>query len=109
TYSTPDGTHTGDAEKATTSYIAQQIHDLLVAQFPSLTISLDGAYVGISGGTDVTVASNSGDIYLGTSNNHTVRAVTDLPAHLTANMDGYIVGVGADNNSLVYYRWDESS
>lgn len=63
-----------------------------------------GAYVYITAPVAISVSSGSGTAYVRTSGASNVPLVSDLPATLPPEADGYIVGVGT-GKVKVYYRW----
>lgn len=63
-----------------------------------------GAYVYITAPVAISVSSGSGTAYVKTSGASNVPLVSDLPATLPPEAEGYIVGVGT-GKVKVYYRW----
>ena len=108
TYSTPDGTTSGDVAKATPTYITTQlITSLQTAGATGITQS--EMYFFITGSATVTVSSTSGSTYVGYSGSSNVSLVTDLPAVLPSVADGTLMSVGTNQNALTWYRWEASS
>src|SRR5690625_3338398 len=106
-YTTPDGTETSHVEQTTLENIAQQI----VADLGSVsgvTVRRVGSYMFFEGGSNISglsVTTDSGSTYIGTSRSSNVREVSDLPPKLPTQAEGYVISVGIPPN-LAYYRCD---
>src|SRR5574337_741672 len=113
TYTTPDGTAVGHAAQATPDYIANQIKVAFdaVAGALGITLYIQNAYVYIKANTGVTVAyvnSSTGGAYIMPSKDSYFTQVSNLPALLPTQADGYIVRVG-DIRLPQYYQYQASS
>lgn len=110
-YTTPDGSTSGDAAKATPDYIATQLMTAINDHTPSpfVTCYRTAGYVFLvcSGSyTDLSVTSNSGSSYLGASNQSAVSTVTELPAILPAAGYNSMCAVGNTERTYVWYKYD---
>lgn len=100
---------TANPARAQPEYIAGELVTALAAHadvgtaagFAYLQV---GAYVYITAPVAISVSSGSGTAYVRTSGASNVPLVSDLPATLPPEADGYIVGVGT-GKVKVYYRW----
>lgn len=113
TFQTPDGTGLTDAVAAGAQNIAEQLRASLVTAGLTVPaeIFIKGAYVFIRGYNPllpITVASDSGSVYVSTSSQSYVRQTTALPADMPNEADGYICKVG-DSKYPVYYKWANST
>ncbi len=113
-YTTPDGSATGDSAKATPEYIAGQIKTQLDAQVGGATglslVAQDGAYLYLeiaSGHGSLNVSTSNGNSYVIGSNTHTVDLTTKLPAYLPTNANGFVMTVG-DASFAQYFRYSAS-
>lgn len=111
TYTTPDGTQPGDAEKSTPEYIVQQLYNQFAANWERGTaVEALGGYLFLRNTTSTTplsVSTSSGSNYALASGNSTVRDVGDLPAVLPEIAEGYIIAVGRDRE-YTYFRYEAS-
>ena len=110
-YTTPSGTNPGDAVLTTPEYVAGQLRDALAAlAVPGLGLVRTGSYVyvaySIGGPTTVAVVSDSGNTFVGVSNQSHVSLVADLPARLASDANGQLVSVGSNPKLSVWYRYD---
>lgn len=107
-YTTPDGTHPGDAAASTPDFITSSIVGGFAAQsIAGLSLSSSGAYTfvnNLAGGV-LTVASDSGTTFVGVSNQSHVSLTTDLPAKLTSTANNMLVSVGANPKLSVWYKY----
>lgn len=109
-HTTPDGTHTGDADLAKQGYVAQQLADALTAASSTLTVGTNDAYVFISSTSgNVSVTSNSGSTYVGWSNTSRVALTSDLPARLPEVGNGAMVAVGTTERNFVWYTYNSTT
>lgn len=111
-YTTPDGTTTGDATKATAEYIIGQLKTQLNTAIGGSTglevVQTDGAYMYLqttAAYTDLNVSTNTGSTYAIASNTHRVDLTTKLPARLPTQAGGFIMTVG-DDSFAQYFQWD---
>lgn len=108
-YSTPDGTQGGDAANSTPEAITANLVASFVAQgIPNVSYIVVGPYAYIETTTagQMSVATDIGTTFIGTSNLSHVAQVSDLPARLPNVASGYVVSVGASERNSVYYRYD---
>lgn len=112
TYTTPDGTTTGDAAKATGEYIISQLKTQLDAAIGGATglevVQIDGSYMYLqttAAYTDLNVSTSTGSSYAIASNTHRVDLTTKLPARLPTQAGGFIMTVG-DDSFAQYFQWD---
>lgn len=110
-YTTPNGTGTGDVAASTPEAIVAALtagaNLTALAGIGVNSVYITGAYAYLLGNTSVTslaVASGSGSTYLTTSGASRVRLEADLPATLPAQADNYIVAVG-DQKLFRYYQY----
>ena len=112
-YTTPDGTTAGDADKAVPSYIATQLVTAIQAEpTPYITCYRSAGYVFLvcSGSyTTLTVTTDSGSSYMGASNQSAVQLVSDLPASLPTNGYNCLCAVGSTERTQVWYRYNGST
>lgn len=108
TYTTPDGTSTGDAAKATVSYIAAQLADAANADTGTTgitaTVSGNSVYCVCSAGT-LSLGSNSGTAYITTTGQQYLNDSSLLPPQLAAVADGIVIATGS-KHTPTYYRYD---
>lgn len=111
-YTTPDGTAAGDANKATAEYIIGQLKTQLDTAIGGSTglevVQTDGAYMYLqttAAYTDLNVSTNTGSTYAIASNTHRVDLTTKLPARLPTQAGGFIMTVG-DDSFAQYFQWD---
>lgn len=64
-----------------------------------------GSYVFMTGPVDFSLSSGSGNQYMRTSGAGTINLLSELPASLPPQADGFIVGVGT-GRIKTFYRWD---
>lgn len=113
-YTVPDGSSAGDAEKATPEWITSMLIDQAtssteLAPAQGFQYYPNSAYCFIeSQNTDIVVSSDSGSNFIRTSGASKIRNLNELPARLTDEADGYIVGVGT-TSTLRYYRWEKAT
>lgn len=110
TYTTPDGTTSGDAAKAAPEYIANQLAISLGAVGGSSfsVIQVYGAYVAVSLITShhvLRVSSQLPSTYVGTSGGGYVQTAAELPAKLPGVANGIVMAVG-DVNRPTYFKYD---
>lgn len=112
TYTTPSGSASGDAALAAPEYVAGQLRTTMSSLVPSVTWTAAGPYVFayITAGTGtLSISSDSGSTYVGTSNAGRVSLVSDLPARLPAAADGLLIGVGNSDKVAVTYKYSYSA
>jgi hypothetical protein len=112
TFTTPDGSVAGQSSQATPDYIMTQLVSLWASTHAATGVTLTGvgAYgrlVAPDTGWKLTVSTVSGSNYMRTSNASSIRDAAELPARLPADMNGYIIGVGA-SNVKTFYRYDDA-
>lgn len=115
TFTTPAATAGGAATASLPENIANSIRASFDAQnigsVLNVTVTRDGPYLYFEGDATVTslvTSTNSGGVYMTTSNASRVRQEGNLPARLPATADGYIVAVG-QQKLLVYYKYDHAT
>ena len=110
-YSTPDGTHAGDAALATPEYIAGQLASYINSSIDPTHgtytyIGVYGAYIFvICAGSNFRVSTPMPSTYIGTSGGSYVQTAGELPAKLNGVANGIIMAVG-DVNRPTYYKYD---
>lgn len=109
TYTTPDGTAAGDADKTTPDYIAQKLADAINAvTLLAINASPGSSEVFLTLGTTgggLKVETSSGSSYVVVSGSSYLRDVADLPAKfVSGGSDGYIIKTG-DFSLPRYYRY----
>lgn len=107
-YTTPDGTHPDHIAQTTPEYIAQQVLNSLNAQTSTVDWAIDGSYIFFALKAEydnLSVTSNSGSVYVGTSNSSIIRDYTDLPPRLPNEANGMIIATGTAPN-YVYFRYN---
>lgn len=113
-YTVPDGSSSGDSDKATPEYIAEQLvnaaeADATIGTAANVTYYREAGYVYIvSDDFDITLSTDTGSSYVQTSSTGSLRTVSKLPARLPDVADGYIVGTGT-GRTLRYYRWETAN
>lgn len=110
-YTTPDGTGTGDAALAAPAYIAGQLVSALAAT-PGIGLWQSGPYVFVNEAdatTQLSITTNQGSSLVITSRAGSVRQVGDLPAQLNSEADGYIVQVGDGHGDPQYYKYSAAA
>ena len=110
-YTTPDGTVSGDAAKSVPTYIATQLVTAINDHTPSpfVTCSQTSGYVFLkcSGSyTDLSVSTDSGSSYIGASNQSAVNTITELPAILPSAGYNTLCAVGSTDRTQVWYKYD---
>lgn len=111
TYTTPDGTTTGDAAKASTSYIANQLKNSIVSAGIPGTVEVSGTtlcFYGLPQDTVDVTAEDGGAGSIRTSSKGTITNSGELPAKLPNGMNNFLMTVGK-NISRSYYRWDSDT
>ena len=108
-YTTPDGTTTGDAAKAVPSYIATQLVTAIQAKAtPYVTCYQSAGYVFLVCTdiyTTLTVTTDSGTSYMGASNQSAVQLISDLPATLPSSGYNSLCAVGSTARNQVWYKY----
>lgn len=121
-YTTPNGTGTGDAAASTAEAVAKALSDAITANAAN-TLSpdwlsvhswYDGPYVYVecdageqSYDLGLSVSTSSGNSYMVASGSEYIRQEADLPSRLPAQGDGMVTSTG-ELRSLRYYRYDHS-
>lgn len=111
---TPTGANPGDAAASTPEAIAAALAggaNVALLASVGVVATVSGAYAYLSaavGTTSIAAASSSGSSYITTSTASRVRLESDLPAHLPAIADGYIMAVG-EQKLFRYYRYKAST
>jgi hypothetical protein len=109
TYTAPTGSEVDAAVRSTPEYIATQLRLTLVANgLPnSVYTAVRGSYISFLApeGSTLTVASDSGSTYVGISNQSHVALVSQLPASLPADANGFMIAVGADLSRAAWYTY----
>lgn len=108
-YTTPNGSASGDAALSTPEYVASKLVDgLVAAAIPGMSYALAGSYVFLvtTGAGAITVTSDSGTNFISASNQSHVSLTTELPARMPAAANGMLVSVGANPALSVWYRFD---
>lgn len=107
-YTTPDGTQPEHIGQSTPEYIMQQLVSQMQQPAHGFGVALDGAtaFFALEPQFDnLSVNTNVGLLYMGTSNSSLIKDDADLPARLHPNANGYIMATGRPPN-LTYYRYD---
>ena len=115
-YTTPDGTHDGDADKATPSAIVGGLFAAIQAfDWGGVTFNeaaVTGAFAALHSNSVVSlqVQQRTGDTYMGASGHMNFRTVSELPSSMaSAQSQSWTVSVGTTNENLQYYRWDNAT
>lgn len=109
TYTTPDGTNTGDAAASSPEGIAAALLPLIVTALGSGGTAYQvGAAIYIERNGVCVVKSPSGLSYIVPSNRQYIRQESDLPSSLPDQADGMQVSVG-DPSALRYYRYAKNT
>jgi len=110
-YSTPDGTHAGDAALATPEYIAGQLAAYILASIDPThvvytNVDVYGAYIFVRcAGVNFRVSTPMPSTYISTSGGSYVQTAGELPAKLNAAANGIVMSVG-DVNRPTYFKYD---
>ena len=112
-YTTPDGTHVGDANISTAVYIMGQLVNQVNAGTVATGVSgeqegAEARFTGESTAIEMTLSSGSGTGYLVTSGKSYLAQESDLPIRLPSTANGYIVSVGTQK-ALRYYQYSSVS
>lgn len=110
-YTTPDGSVSGDAALSTPSAIATQLCTVINAHTPSpmVVVQQSEAFVFVkcsTGYSGLNVSTSSGTAYAGSSNRSLVSTTSELPARLPSDGDNCMVAVGTTERTQVWYSYD---
>lgn len=112
TYTAPTGAAAGDAALTTPEYVATQLTASLSASAgAALTVTRTGSYVFVQAtGTApaLSLTSDSGSVYIVTSNSSRVSQTSELPKKLPAAANGMLMSVGSNPKTAVWYRYDQA-
>ena len=110
-YTTPSGTSSGDAAASTPEGVASNLYDKIRGN-GSLSVWREGStlFFKISGSTSsgdyVGVANLSGSSYAQASASGTIKNISELPASIPKEGNGWIVGIGTSSVAMQYYKWN---
>lgn len=110
-YTTPSGTSSGDASNSTPEGVAKQLYSKINSN-SNLDVWREGSTLffkirGDIGKDDkIGVTNMSGSSYAQCSASGTVKNISELPASIPKQGDGWIVGVGTSAVAMQYYQWN---
>lgn len=132
TYTTPNGSNSGDAAISVPETIASRISQLISTgktnqngndtttgshslnsyvtcwtEGPTIFIKLNSSYR--KAGNYIKVTNKSGSTYASSSSAGRVRDTNEIPASIPKQGDGWILAVGASQSAMEYYKWNYST